>query len=279
MDNQTFDRELMKLNIAVEPGEQIFDVIYKHWAHVIWPILSLIVLVILTSFGIIVYLFSGTINGENFLVLTSLVGFWYFALALYGISEWHSYRHSALIITSQRLIDCSQLTFITRRVQTIDIYEVQSCTGEAGGSLGTIFGYGDLMVNTLGDKAVCIKFIPQPETVSNQVMHYHHLSAHGSVAAGIDIHGHTPDPAAVADSKAHNSNDMTVLAFHVPSEDLQNTLKDLPAQREPTLTYLPKTDYYAIDIAVPTYKVPEIVEDIKAKGAVDIIGQEMKSLE
>lgn len=263
MDKQLINQELKRLSIVVESGEEVFEIIYKHWGRVILPLIGLIIIVTITTLGIIFYLIAADYSIGNFLLFTSAVGFWYLALVLYGISEWYGYRHSTLIITNQRLIDCQQLTIFTRRVQTIDIYEIQSCTGEVAGSAGTLFNYGDLLINTLGDRPVAVHFVPSPELVSNQVMHYHHMSAHGV---------EKPDEKSI-------ENVITILSFHIPSENLAETLKDLPAQKEPTITYLPKTDFYELEIAVPSEQVPNIVSMIKAKGAIDIISQVSKSLE
>ena len=309
MVQTAFELDLKKLNIATETEEQVFEIVHKHWGRVIWPLFGLSLLLGITSFSVILLLVTGLLASPSTGVFFVILGIWYFALIFYGLSEWFSFRQSALIITNQRLIDCQQLTFLTRRVQTIDIYEVQSCTGEAGGGWGTIFNYGNLFVNTLGDRPVCVSFIPAPEVISGEVMHYHNLIAHASTphreeekrgkkaalpdAAIIETVADWPQPAAAEPfiERASSTNvkqegketasqkSMTLLMFHIPSENLAAVLKDLPAQKEPTVTYLEKTDYYEIQTIVPTETTKELVTLLKSKGAEDIVGNELQSMD
>lgn len=180
--------ELRRLNIELETEEVVFEVIHKHWGKVLFPAITL-GFFFLISVGVIFFLLtSQTASSQGFLGVLGLSLVWYLGLIGYAISEWHGFRHSALIVTSQRIVDCQQLSILARRLQTIDIHEIQSCSGGLESGLGILLSYGDIWINTIGDKPICITHIPLPEVVAGYIMHYHNLVAHG----GMNLH---PTPA------------------------------------------------------------------------------------
>ncbi len=346
------DEQIASLKIELELNEKPYEVISKHWGSVVVPITGLAVLAILAVIVAIVLLLSGGLLGGLTVTVLVLLSIWYVSLGIFGISEWYAYTQSAIIITNQRVIDCQQLNFFSRRLQTIDIYEIQSSTGETTPGLGTIFGFGDILINTIGDKSICINHMPTPEIVSNQIMHYHNLVAHGGVdaahnpAANIpeedktpalaeipdiaeqiaeteggpapsqpsedkkppsNAPGAPPSPVTVIDTKNQPTAPMTpapkpatlekniagvtlpetpplpaevlpstelvILMFHAPSDKLGLVTDHLPAQKEPTVRYLEKSDCFEVEIIVPTAEVPKLAPILKAKGAEDLVVQ------
>ncbi len=312
METPDFKSELKRLKIALESNEEVFEVIRKHWGRILWPTAGLITFIVITitAFLFIVFFVGATPNTvATFVMILTML---YVTLIAYGISEWFSYKQSALVITNQRILDILQVNFLSRRIQTIDIHEVQSCSGDLIGGIGTLLSYGNILIHTLGDKPVPIHFVPLPETVSNQVMHYHNLVAHGGVDDAHNQSAQKKDEDATPQLEAipkqaeiiaeqtlpsqpplkamppigqsqpllqQTKKTASLLTFHIPSETLTDVLKDLPAQREPTATYLKKTDFFEIQTVVDTALVEMIVEQIKEKGAVDIVASEVDLLD
>lgn len=173
--------ELAKRRIELEESEETFEIIQKHWGSLILPFIAICGAAIVT----IILVLGSAIFGGTFTTIFNtylvLLGIIYITLIAYGLSEYYSYTQSTLVITSQRIIDVEQLNFISRRVQTIDMYEIQSCSGDVVPGPGTIFNYGNVHINTVGDKSITLHSLPSPEVISAQIMHYHHLVAHGGV--------------------------------------------------------------------------------------------------
>ena len=310
MDSNQFTSKLERLKIILEPSEQVYEIIHKHWGQILRPFIVLGLFVLLSFFGSIYLVFSTSLTSTTVLYFLPLSGVWYLMLFGYGLSEWYSYRQSALVITNQRVIDYHQLNFLSRRIQTIDIHEVQSCSGEMMPVAGTIFNYGNLMINTIGDKPITISYISSPEVASGDVMHYHNLIAHGGQAAHGDGHIAGTEKVPVAPSQSASSQrpssnnretafpvrnqpsleaniiprseaepkvpqihpgsadngTKVLLMFQVPSEELQNVLENLPAEKEPTITYLRKNDYYEVEIVISHEQLPNVVSQLQAKG-------------
>lgn len=270
MDETILVRQLKRLATDLEADETAFKVVHKHWGRILWPLVGLSFLAALTlavSFALPSLSDSNPNLIGPFIVILSIL---YLTLAMYAFSEWYSYSQSALVITNQRIIDYQQINFMLRRVQTIDLHEIQSCVGELSPGWGTIFHYGNLSIHTIGDRPIGINFIPNPEAASGQVMHYHNLIAHGGQSRA-HTEAETPKP----------SNEIaptTLLMFHIPSESLAAILADLPAQKEPTITYLAKTDYYEVETVVPTEALSELVTKLRSQGAEDIMGSDMRVL-
>lgn len=347
MYQEHFTHELKRLRIELEPNELVFEIIHKHWGKILWPFVSLGFFVLL-SFVVSIFITASQGINQNLGIYFFIIGLWYFGLIGYGFSEWISYRQSSLIITNQRLIDCQQLNPFSRRVQTIDIHEIQSCSGELAPRWGIVFNYGNLWINTVGDRPISVGFIPLPEVVSGYVMHYHNLVAHGGVQAHGDqvapssqkqledlgnfsekmtaihqveqhsqdsgahafntaeasfqsddevLHGkqfeleavapnvvapitlHSLYPDTKSTTKEYNPLDdirierkkLCLLMFHVPSEKLKDLLAILPAQKEPSIKYLSRTDYYEVETIVDPIKVSNVVKDLQDHGAEDIV--------
>ncbi len=185
--------ELAKRKIELEPDEKSFEMIQKHWGSSVWPLVGLGLLIIISVVTFFISLIFGGIDSTFFIGYLIILGFIYLILILFGLSELYSYYQSVFIITNQRLIDCNQVNFLSRRVQTIDLHEIQSCSGSVGAGIGAILNFGTLSINTIGDKAIHVEDIPSPETVSAQVMHYHYLVAHGGVPEAHNVHATKPD--------------------------------------------------------------------------------------
>lgn len=294
MSNPLDPAELHYLHIDLDADELVLEITRKHWGRIIWPIVTLAVLFLLTMVISIYLFFIGRVESSTQAGwLFFGIFLWYVALIGYGISEWFAYRRSALLITTQRVIDIAQLNIIARRIQTIDIHEIQSCSGDLTSGMGIIFNYGDLWINTIGDKPISVHHIPFPEIVANNVMHHHNMIAHGRMPkpqsassphpAHRDAHQEEKVALAILPSDPplppafHPpvSRAMTLLMFHVPSEQLPLIVDKLPAQKEPTIRYLGKTDYFEIEIIIPTKDVATIAETLKGYGAEDIVGESL----
>lgn len=264
-------QKLAILGLELEPTEEAFRVIHKHWGRILLPLSGLAILILLTLVAAPYALASGGLGNQLTALLIVILGIFYLTVVSYGLSEWYSYTHSAFIITNQRLIDCQQVNIWSRRVQTIDIYEVQGCSGELMPGWGVVLNFGQLMISVVGDLAMRVGYVPQPEAVSADVMRYHNVVSHQA-----------PINPIISEFTAAETKDSTkdsLVMFHVPSEQLKGMLADLPARKEPSVRYLAKTDYYEVETMVPTSRLEAIVPLLRAGGAEDIVCQPLQSFD
>lgn len=290
----TSDTYLTHYKVTLEPDEEVHEVIPKHWGSLLWPILGLATVAILTIFAM---LFSSIFIGPASLIGSYwfLIALVYVALFIYGFSEWHNYRHSALVITAKRVIDCHQINFLARRVQTIDIYEIQSCSGTVSPGWGTLLNYGRLCINTIGDQSIFVHNVPSPELVSNQIMHYHNLIAHGGVEAA-----HNPQSEEKIENRTSQLTQLskpvetvaqqeieqseatpadwrappekaTLLLFRIASTKLGKILAKLPTQPQPQLTYHQQTDDFEVELMVPAAESQPLNQELERNGVKNVI--------
>lgn len=75
---------------------------------------------------------------------------WYLvviALVLEGALSWF---FNVYIVTDERLIDVDFYSLIYRRITDAKIDKIQDVTYKVGGVLGTVFNYGDVLIQTAG---------------------------------------------------------------------------------------------------------------------------------
>lgn len=253
---------LTRLNVNLETGENVLELIQKHWGGVMWPLLGLGVLATLTLLAFIFAAFllpSLPIFSPAFFVMMILATL---SMIGYALTEWYGYQRSALIITDQRIIDFTTVSLIATRIQTIDIYEVQSSAGALKAGWGTMFHYGQISINTIGDQSICVYDIPSPELVATQIMHYHNLVAHGGVDSQ---HGEIEGPGGGVE-----------VTLQLPPEQLANLLRQVRLVEGPAIMLAADQLNLEITLKVPIREVAAAIEQLKQLGATNILTASVK---
>lgn len=76
---------------------------------------------------------------------------------------WVDYYMDVLIVTNERLIDVQQAGLFSRIVSELDLRRIQDITSEVNGPLETIFGFGDVYIQTASeDNRFKMRSIPNP---------------------------------------------------------------------------------------------------------------------
>jgi ATP phosphoribosyltransferase-like protein len=178
--NPDFDINLLK--VPMQPNEEPLEVIFKHWGSIFVSLAGISIL----SFGSVAVLFILALftdfTATTYVTAVVIVGIIYVTLGAFGLSEWYSVKRSALIVTNQRLIDVQHLNVASRKVQTLAITEILDCIPQKKGVMSRFFNFGDVSINTFNDKILVIQNLPVPESVAQQIMHYHNFIVHAAVA-------------------------------------------------------------------------------------------------
>ena len=86
--------------------------------------------------------------------------------------KWINEEFDVFIITTDRLVDVTQISFLRRSVTTTPLEQIQDTTGHVHGFLPTILHYGDLKVQTAAGDAsdFFIDRIPDPEGAARKIL-------------------------------------------------------------------------------------------------------------
>jgi len=106
---------------------------------------------------------------------TSLVFFlsstWTLLMWAKLFSVWTDYYLDIWIVTSNRVVNIDQKGLFNREVSTLQIERIQDVTFEINGIVATILGFGDVHVQTAGEKEeFLIKGISNPEGVKRKIL-------------------------------------------------------------------------------------------------------------
>lgn len=146
------DRSMRKLFPSQLPDEQVYLVVRAHWMTLL---LKIIVWVLFAVF-LVLFETSGktylpnlfTDNAAPATALFIQVYTLFLTLSLFLI--WLIYYLNVQIITDRRIVDVNQEGLFSHTVSELHIAKIEDATSETIGILGTIFGYGNVYIQTAG---------------------------------------------------------------------------------------------------------------------------------
>lgn len=165
-------------------GEEVLAVIHKH--PIVYIKIMLIFLVVII-FPIILFLYFWFLAYplQEFYQRGVIVGIFTSLVILYGLLfvciRWIDEEFDVFIITTDRLIDVTQITFLKRSVTSTPLEQIQDTTGMVSGFVPTIFHYGDLTVQTAAGEAsdFFIDRIPDPNDAARKILDWAHKKREG----------------------------------------------------------------------------------------------------
>jgi hypothetical protein len=153
----------------------------RHW----FIFLMRLLLVITAVIGLVlVYVFFNLLS-EN------ISGSGFYDLLLFGESLgtlfiwnlffilWIDFYLDAWIVTNERIINISQKGFFNRDISELKLTKIQDVTSEIIGVVPTLLNYGNIYVQTAGEKERFTFFqIPNPNEVKNAIVHLQEKEKH-----------------------------------------------------------------------------------------------------
>lgn len=147
-----------------EPEEEILMILRAHWitnlpwiflvSALLWAPLLLRYFPLLLSFP------------SRFQLVFVVV--WYLVWLMYIFEKFLSWFFNLTIITDERIVDVDFLNLTTKRVSDADIDKIQDVSFTHTGAVGTIFNFGDVLVQTAAEVPEFVfEKIPQPAQVAN----------------------------------------------------------------------------------------------------------------
>ncbi len=161
--------EVRAYNVHIQDDERILLVVRKHWLVLK---LAMLPIVLLGFFGFVVIQAFSVI--QNDALGTFVNALWLLGVWMLIFTVWTNYFLDAWIITDKRIIDIDQRYLFNRATSTTRIERIQDARVEVPGFLATMFGYGNLRIQTAGADAefIFIEGVPNPERIKNTIMEY-----------------------------------------------------------------------------------------------------------
>jgi len=156
------------------PGEKIIKGLRRHWFSLLRIVIALLLLFIVP--GVLVWMFWDSVsvwmaNPVTGPVITVLGSMYFLSVWLFAFLEFTDYYLDVWIITNERVLNIEQEGLFERTASELDLASVQDATAEVRGFLQTMFSYGNVFVQTAGEKErFHFKDVPRPEEVQELVM-------------------------------------------------------------------------------------------------------------
>lgn len=164
---------IKKLFPSQEPGEKIYLVVRQHWVYLAQRLLIWVIFVAFILFfkhympTVLPQLFTGT-AGLVTGIFTQVYSL-FLVLSLFII--WVLYYLNIQIITDVRIVDIMQEGLFNHTLSELHINRIQDVTSEIKGVLGTLFGFGNVFVQTAGAlERFVFNNVPRPNAIEKLIL-------------------------------------------------------------------------------------------------------------
>jgi hypothetical protein len=112
------------------------------------------------------------VAGNDTVALLFLYTLWLMLIWLWLFFEWTDYYLDVWIITDQKVISVDQQRLFVREISTLQLDKIQDLTVEVKGIIPTMFHFGDILIQTAGEKREFIMLkIAEPQKVKDTIIH------------------------------------------------------------------------------------------------------------
>jgi hypothetical protein len=136
-------------------GEYIEFVFRKHWIVHVRAILHFMVIGVNPTLLLFFVLSKFDAISDKYYPLLIMFVCTYIAFAMqYSLIKWLNDDLDFLIITNERVIDITQIDFLSRDTSECTLDQIQDVIGEVIGIIGTLFNCGTVHIHTANDNAI-----------------------------------------------------------------------------------------------------------------------------
>lgn len=156
-----------------QSSEKVFLFIRRHWLVMLPEIIVGTVLAIFPMVLLIAFSLAGLAPfdppARNFTVL--LLPAFYLSLATWLFIRWLEYYLDIAMVTNERLVDVEQSSLFKRSISELNLTVVQDVSATRKGILETLFDFGDVMIQTAGDREnFLFRSIPHPNEMAQKII-------------------------------------------------------------------------------------------------------------
>lgn len=163
--------------VALEKDEIIITEVRKHWYFVLVQLIGSVLAAVIPVFlAVGMY---GRVEHTDAIARTYAIGLALYPLWLLGIwisvfVFWTDYYLDVLVITNKRVIEIEQIGMFSRNVSTFPLQNIQDITIGVHGMLATILDFGDIQIQTAGEREeFIVNNISHPEAVKKALSDAH----------------------------------------------------------------------------------------------------------
>jgi len=162
-------QSLLKKSIHVQADEKILAVVRKHWFILITRLLNV---VLIGTLPFILVAIIGSFISAPAAEVMFLTSAWLLIVWMSLFTVWTNHYLDIWIVTDKRIVNIDQIRLFKRNVSTLRIERVQDIKVETYGFFATLFGFGNLQVQTAGPEAgfYLIKNIYNPGTIRDKIL-------------------------------------------------------------------------------------------------------------
>ena len=179
--------------LAMNKGEEVILEAHRHWVNVV-PFFVSTVVVVLIGFFTIGYVGANP-EAANRLFPGLSIGFVTPVVALLDVIAmvtlffaYAVYRQNKIVLTNQHFIQITQTGLFGRTLSKLSLDELQDVRGSRKGVFGTIFNYGEILIETAGNEEnFFFRPVADPLNVAEKINDTHeYYEREYHVASGID---------------------------------------------------------------------------------------------
>lgn len=160
--------------IRQKQDEKIMFALRRHPIVFFAQILFLLVLLAIPAviYFMITWVAADLMNGQYSRPLLLLFASGYYLIIwMFFMTEFVDYYLDSWVITSDRVLSIEQRGLFSRTVSELDLAKIQDVTSEIKGILPSIFGYGDIYVQTAGEvERFVFEQVPDPHNVRKYLL-------------------------------------------------------------------------------------------------------------
>jgi len=159
-----------KLPFPLQQGEQVLQVVRRHWWF-LWPFTIWLVILAFVPVTVAVWLLDAIGIMDNlgwfFWVPAFLwIGYW----GIRALFNWYRYQNDIWVITNQRIVDVFRSNPFNKRVVTADLVNIQGMRVERHGLIATTLGFGTVVCSTAAGLAGTFEIVGIPKAEEVQLL-------------------------------------------------------------------------------------------------------------
>jgi uncharacterized membrane protein YdbT with pleckstrin-like domain len=166
----------MNIEHLIQPkaDEHVVFFLRRHWVFFISQFISFMIMGFLPVVGyILLSAFSPEILAGVFSrpALILLASSFYLLMFMSLLTKFVDYYLDVWVVTNDRILNVEQHGLFSRTVSELDLSKVQDVTSEVHGFWASVFGYGNVAIQTAGEKERFIfEQVPGPDEVRKQLL-------------------------------------------------------------------------------------------------------------
>ncbi|OGM10789.1 hypothetical protein A2Z22_02795 [Candidatus Woesebacteria bacterium RBG_16_34_12] len=149
--------------INKDPEEKVILLLRRHpITNTGWIIVSFI-MIIAPSFLTVLPFFESLTSGMK--IIAVLI--WYLLSLTYIFEKFLNWFFNVNIVTDERVFDIDFISLVYYKITDANIDQIQDVTVEAGGTVRTLFNYGNVLIQTAAEiPQIEFESVPDPEKVA-----------------------------------------------------------------------------------------------------------------